>query len=582
VQGGQEEDVDYAIDRLVAEARSAILATGLVPAALIELEAAKAGVSADLAFPTFRAAKERGVAPARLAQELAATVRVTSGSLVGEVAASGPYLNVIRHVEQFAAAVFTDVERLGPRYGHDEIGAGRTIVVDYSSPNVAKRMHVGNIRSTIIGQALVNILAALGYRTVGDNHLGDWGKSFGILLLALEREGWPDGQGESLLVALERLYATYSTLAARDPALDQAARDWSLRLERNDPLTRALAERAVVLTMHANRPSYDRLGVRFDHAHGESFYAPLLTGVVQEAIDKGVAHRDESGAVVVDLGGGLPTFLLQRSDGGSLYHSRDAAAIKYRVHEFAPAQIVYVVGAPQELYLRQLFALARALGYADGVDLVHVPFGLVMDTEGQALSTRRGNMVYLESLLDEAHARAQALVEQATHELPANEREAIAEAVGVGAVIYNDLHQDPKRTITLEWDRMLAFQGNSAPYIQYMYARCRSILARAGADGAPTAADPALLVHPAESALVRQLARLPVAVRKAGAEYSPVVVAEWSYHTARALAAFYRDCPVVAAESASLRAARLRLVAATARTLRNGLALLGIKTPERL
>jgi arginyl-tRNA synthetase len=444
-------------------------------------------------------------------------------------------------------------------------------------------MHVGHVRSTIIGQALVNILRALGYRTVGDNHLGDWGKTFGLLLLGLEREGYPTGEGEALMAALEDLYARTSGQATTDPATDQAARDWSLRLEQGNPAARAHWQRAVDLTLRANQPTYDRLGVRFDHAYGESFYEPMLAGVVEDALENGVAQRDEGGAVVVDPGDGLPTFLLQRSDGGTLYHTRDAATVKFRVETFRPATILYVIGEPQSLYLRQLFALARALGYAGETELVHVAFGTVFDAGGQALSTRRGNMVYLQTLLDEAHARARALVDAANSALPEGERAAIAEAVGVGAVIYNDLHQDPKRNITLDWDRMLAFDGNSAPYIQYMQARCRSILRRAAEAGvASPAGDPALLSHPAERALVKQIAGLPGAVRAAGAEFAPARVAGWCYETARALAAFYRDCPVLASETAGLRDARLRLVAATAAALTNGLSLLGIAAPERM
>ena len=220
------------------------------------------------------------------------------------------------------------------------------------------------------------------------------------------------------------------------------------------------------------------------------------------------------------------------------------------------------------------------MGDADGVDLVHVPFGTVFDASGQALSTRRGNMVYLETLLDEAHQRARAIIDASGPELDERERDEIAEAVGVGAVIYNDLHQGPRRNITLDWDRMLALDGNSAPYIQYMHARCCSILRRAG-DSVPLH-DPALLTHPSEQALVRQLAKLPQAVREAGGALAPQTIAGWSYETARSLAAFYRDCHVLNADSADVRSARLALVAATAQSLRNSLRLLGIAAPERL
>jgi arginyl-tRNA synthetase len=311
----------------------------------------------------------------------------------------------------------------------------------------------------------------------------------------------------------------------------------------------------------------------------------MVGDVIDAAERSGVAYRDASGALVVDMDDKLPTFLLQRSDGGTLYHTRDVATIRFRVETFRPDQIVYVIGAPQELYLKQLFAIARALGIAGDVALVHVPFGTVFDAGGQPLSTRRGNMIYLETLLNEAHARARAIADRNRPDLPLEEREAIAEVVGIGAVIYNDLHQDPKRNITLDWDRMLALEGNSAPYIQYMYARCRSILRRAAAEHShATASDEglALLTHPSELDLVKQLARLPVVVRAAGQRYAAHVVADWCYETARAVAAVYRDCPVLQAEDARLRGARLRLVDAAAQGLRNGLALLGITAPEQM
>jgi arginyl-tRNA synthetase len=310
--------------------------------------------------------------------------------------------------------------------------------------------------------------------------------------------------------------------------------------------------------------------------------------VVEDALRSGVGREDEGGAVVVDLPD-LPTFLLRRSDGGTLYHTRDAATIRYRVETFQPATIVYVVGEPQALYFRQLFALADALGYAPGVALIHRPFGTVFDVDGRALSTRRGNMVTLESLLEEAHDRARAVIERGGADLAADERELVAEAVGVGAVIYNDVHQDPRRNLVLDWDRMLALDGDSAAYAQYMHARCRSILRRwesgEGTEGAELPGDPtegALLLHPAEQALAKQIGRLPMAAREAATEYALVPVAGWCHATARAFAAFYRDCPVLIADDPTLRAARLRLVRATAVALANGLRVLGISAPERM
>jgi arginyl-tRNA synthetase len=600
--------MDYALDRFEQQVRALISATGKVPPALVEVVAPKPNIPADLAFPAFRAAKELGVKPPQLAQELAEAVRVESGSLVEGSAVAGPYVNFTLDAGRLTADVLDEIARLGPRYGHDDQGAGKLALIEYSSPNVAKRMHVGHIRSTIIGQALLHIYTALGYHTTSDNHLGDWGKQFGVLLTAVRHEGRPSGEGEEALAALEQIYAKYSALAERDPAIDDEARSWSLKLEQGDPQARELWQWIVDLSLRANQRMYDRLGIHFDTTHGESFYEDKMAPVLAEALEQQVAYRDENGALVVELPS-LPTFLLQRTDGGTLYLTRDAATVIYREREYHPAKVVYIVGSQQDLHFRQLFALMRALGYAKEIELVHVSFGTVFDQQGQPLSTRRGNMIYLESLLNEAHERARAVVEQTSPDFPDEEKEQIAEMVGVGAVIYNDLYQDPRRNITLDWERMMALEGNSAPYIQYMYARCRSILRKAlltedgGSkleDGGPGSAapssilhppssildglpeyDPAVLTHPSEVALVKQLARLPGAVREAGARYAPFVIADWCYETARALSGFYRDCQVLKAEP-SLRAARLHLVAATAQALKNGLGLLGIRAPERM
>lgn len=580
--------MEYALDRFEQQVRAAIAATGQVPDGLIEVTAPKPNIPADLAFPTFKAAKQLGMNPPQLAGALAQAIHPAADSLVASAVAAGPFLNFALDPVRLSAAVLEEVEKLGPRYGSDDQGAGKTVVIDYSSPNVAKLMHVGHIRSTIIGQALYNIFRFLGYNVVGDNHLGDWGKQFGMNIAAIVRWGKPAGDGEDALAQIDKLYAQYARMAKEDPALDDEARAWSLKLEQGDPTARELWQWMVDLTLTANQHNYDRLGVHIDHNYGESFYEPMLPGVIQEALDKKVAYRDEGGAVVVDLGNSLPTFLLQRSDSGTLYHTRDVATLLFRLNEFHPAQILYVVGMPQELHFRQLFALVRAMGYAEDVELEHIKFGTIFDQHGQPLSTRRGNMIYLADLLNDAHQRARAVVEQASPDLPAAEKDAVAEIVGVGSVMYNDLYQDPRRNITLDWDRMLALEGNSAPYIQYMYARCRSILRKAAAEdvelpaAALNAQLPALLTHPAEVALLKQLARLPGAVREAGARYAPFVVADWCYETARALSGFYRDCSVLKAETPALRAARLRLVAATAQALLNGLGLLGLRAPERM
>jgi arginyl-tRNA synthetase len=605
--------MDYALDRFEQQVRRAIVATGKVRPELIELAQPKPNIPADLAFPTFRAAKELGIAPPQLAQELAAAVHFDPGTLVGGVAAAGPFLNFALEPAHLASAVLEEVERLGPRYGGDDLGQNQPVVVEYSSPNIARRMHVGHIRSTIIGQAIHNILHFLGYRTIADNHLGDYGKQFGTLLAAIERFGKPEGEGEAVLAQIEALYARYNKLIGGnedvdDPdaeAADDVARAWSLKLEQRDPQARELWQWMVDATIQANRRNYERLNVHFDTLHGESFYADMLPGVIAQVEELVVAERDEKGALAViglrDRNGKeLPSFLVQRSDGGTLYLTRDLATVIYREHEYHPRKMVYIVGQPQELHFRQVFALVRALGYAQDTELVHIYFGTVFNANGEPFAMRRGNVLHLETLLNEAHTRARAVVDQASPELSEAEKEAVAEAVGVGAVIYNDLYQDTKRNITLDWDRMLALEGNSATYIQYMHARCRSILRRAAQedqrrttnDQRPIDGDASssfvvgrsseLLAHPSEIGVVKQLARLPAAVREAGERYAPFVIAEWLYEMARALSSFYHDCQVLRAETPELRAARLRLVAATAQALANGLGLLGIRAPERM
>ncbi|MGQ9926762.1 MAG: arginine--tRNA ligase [Chloroflexaceae bacterium] len=593
--------MDYALERFTREVREAIAATSRAPAETIELATPKPNIPADLALPAFRAAKALGIPAPQLAAELAAAIRPGPDTLIGAVEAVGPFLNFSLHPQRLAAAVLSEIQSRGAAYGHHQAGAGRRVVVDYSAPNIARRMHVGHIRSTIIGQSLVHLLRALGYRVIGDNHLGDWGTQFGTVIASIKRYGRPQAEGEAAMEQLELLYARYNNemkaqeqerkravvegrpLPVFDPDLEAEARHWSLALERGDPEARAIWQWCVDLTLAAAQRNYERLGVVFDHTYGESFYEPMLAGVIDEALRSGAAFRDADGSVVAELDN-LPRFIIQRNDGGTVYMTRDMATVKFRLETFDPVKIIYVVDGRQELHFRQLFAIVRAMGYAQEVELVHLPFGIVTTPDGQPLSTRKGNMVYLESLLDEAVARARAVVEQKNPDLPEAEKATVAEAVGVGAVIYNDLYQDPRRNISLDWERMLSTEGNSATYLQYSHARCCSILRRAVEDSGvgPEGADPTLLIHPAETRLIKHLARLPEAVIEAGARYAPFVIAEWCYATAREFGVFFEQCPVLKADTPGLRAARLALVAATAQALRNGLALLGIAAPERM
>ena len=588
----------YTIERFEQQIRAALAFTGLIDAEDVDLAVPKAkGTHADLALPCFRAAKAQQKNPAEFAQALASAVQIPADSLIETVTAAGPYLNFTLKAGLFAHSVLSDINQRNEAYGCSDYGANSIVIVEYSSPNVAKRMHVGHIRSTIIGQAIANLYTCMGYEVVRDNHLGDYGKQFGVNIAAVQKFGRPTGTGEAALAELEAKYTQYNTLMAADTSedfdpdsdssLDDEARSWSLKLEQNDPEAVELWQWMVDLTKTANQRNYDRLAIRFDTQHGESFYKELLPTVIETALEQQLAEREADGSVVVQglhdtRGKELPLFLLQRSDGGTLYITRDLATVKYRETTYDPHMMIYIVGQPQELHFRQTFALAQQLGYTDA-ELVHVQFGTVFDTTGKPLSTRKGNMVYLEALLDEAARRAKSLIEEKVAEgktnLSSEQIDAVAEMVGVGAVIYNDLYQDTKRNITLDWERMLAFEGNSAPYLQYMHARCCSILREAGELAAGY--DGTLLAAEAEQNLIKELARLPQVVLDAGQRFAPFMIADWLYSTARAFSAFYDACPVLKAEPA-LRAARLQLVHATAQALRNGLGLLAIQAPQQM
>lgn len=579
--------MEYFLDRFANQIRMAIANGSAIPANQIDLQTPKSKVPADLTLHCFRPAKTLGIDPTVLAHQLAETLQFGEDSAVGKVVAIGPFLNFSLRSERLAREVLAEAS--APSYGMDDEGAGKTVVVDYSSPNVAKRMHVGHIRSTIIGQSLVNIYRSLGYNVIGDNHIGDLGTGFGRLLYAIERWGWPQGEGEALLAELEDLYQRANAAEAEDPGIGDAARAWSLKLERGEAQAMQFWKQVIDLTLRANQRNYARLGVAFDHTYGESFYTEMMPAVIDKALRTQVGHLDEGDAVVVaELDEHLPSFLLRRSDGGSLYHTRDVATIIFREQEFHPHKIIYVVEQKQELHFRQLFALSRALGYARDIELVHIYFGTIFDTKGQPLSTRRGNMIYLQALLDEAIARARKVVEQKNTSLTDSQKDEIAQVVGVGAVIYNDLYQDLKRNITLDWDRMLSIEGNSATYLQYSYARCHSLLKRArqelGDEIATTSGgyEPELLTDAAEQQLLRRLAGLPHAVREAAARYAPYVIADWCYATARDFATFYDRNAVLKAETPALRDARLALVGATAQALKNGLALLGVGVVEQM
>lgn len=584
--------MNYTYDRLRAEAEGVLTATGLLPeGTVISLVTPKPNIPADLAFPVFAAAKTAGENnPNAFAQRLVEAARLSEGSLLGRVEALGSFVNFAAEPVALARAVVAEVHAAGADYGKDpSIGTGQKVIVEYSSPNIAKKMHVGHLRSTVIGHSVYLILKALGYEVIGDNHLGDWGTQFGYLLAGIHDNNLTPWNDEAPIESLIKIYAGYRTASKDNLELKDRARAWFKKLEDGDPWARETWTRLIHLTMEEFGGTYERLGITFESTHGESYFEPMLAGVVQEAIDKGVAHIEPGGAVAVDFGDTLPSCLLRKTDGATLYQTRDVATCLYRWREYQPTRNIYVVGAEQKLHFKQVFEIVRRMGYAEIADRsVHIPFGMVNKVTGEKFSARDGDAIYLEEVLNEAAQRAEDKMREqiatGLSEVTEEEIGPVSEMLGLGAVIYSDLFQGPERNIQFDWDKMLAFTGNTGTYIQYTHARCCSILRKAGDPEVAdlSGVDLGLLTEPLTQVVIKHLFKLPHAIREAGEKFAPSTVADWTYTLAREFARFYDEHSVLKAETPELRSARLALTAAVAQGLKNGLALLGIQAPERM
>lgn len=533
----------------------------------------------NYAFRLNGALRKAGVKanPRAVAQSLVDAL--PASELVAEVAIAGPGFINFRLAD---AALSADVAARSVQadLGSDRPGDGRTMVIDYSSPNIAKRMHVGHLRSTVIGNALHRIHAFLGWTVVADNHVGDWGKQFGMLMVAWRR--WRDDEAYAAdsVAELQRIYQRFGVAVKDHPELEDLARAETARLQQGDPENTALWRQFVETSLQEFDTLYERLGVRFDVTLGESFYQDRVGPLVERLLADGTAVVDQ-GAVIVPFDGsdgkGLKNnpLLIRKSDGAALYGTTDLAAIEHRQETWQPDLAVYVTDVRQQLHFRQVFAAARKMGHT--MALQHVGFGMLRLAGGAVASTRAGTVLNLVDVLDAAAARAREVVDAKSGHLPEDERAAIAEAVGTGAIKYADLSQNPTSDITFDWDRMLSLEGNTAPYLMYAHARCRSILRKAG-DVEPGAL---AVSHPAERALALAIARTPEAIARAAEAWRPNLLAEHLYGLASALSTFWHDCRVLG-EDPLVERSRLALVAATARALSAGMDVLGLVPLERM
>ena len=514
-------------------------------------------------------AKVLHLPPRKIAEAVFAKLMETKPDFIEKAELAGPgFLNLTVSPGWLAARLAALAG--STTLGLPQTGAGKRVVIDYSSPNAAKQMHIGHIRSTVIGNAIDRIYRALGYDVVADNHLGDWGTQFGILIKGY-RELLTEDEREHLSVAnLEKCYVLSAAKAKEaDGVWKEACKAELVKLQRGDPANRALWKKFIDISIAEFNRMYDKLGVKFDTYRGESYYNDTMPGVVARLQEMGLAVESE-GALVVNLEAEkLGVAIVRKSDGGYNYTTSDLACVELRVKEYDPERIIYVTDARQQLHFRQWFNIAGKMGYA--VKLVHVPFGL-MSYQGKAISTREGNLIKLDDLLAEAVRRAHEIVKDRGGD------EKLAEQIGFGAVKYSDLSHDPITDIDFSWNKALALEGNSGPYLQYAYARVCSLMEKAG--GAPASAAFALGT-PVEKQLALQLLQFGPTVLRAAESYKPSVLADYLFQTAQLYSSFYQRAPILKSEPA-VRDARLALCALFGKVLAKGLSLLGIETPNRI
>jgi len=466
------------------------------------------------------------------------------------------------------------------KYGSSKAGREKVVVVDYSQPNIAKRMHVGHLRSTIIGQAIYDIYKLEGYKIKGVNHIGDWGTHFGKLIYAYKNFIDKKALKENFIQEMNRLYVDFNARAKEDEKLNDYAREETKKFQEGGKENVKIWKYFVRESMKEFDRIYKIIGVKIDYTLGESFYQPMLKGVISEALEKGIAIHSQ-GAVIIPLDKyNLPPFMIRKTDGATLYGTTDLAAVKYRVNKWKADKIIYVVANEQAGHFQQLFKAGELMGYIKGGIAEHVKFGMVLGADGKKFSTREGKVILLEDLLGEAIGRARKIVEEKNPKLSNREKEKIAKAVGIGAIKYNDLSQNRLTDITFNWDRMLDFRGNSAPYLQYAYARIKSILRKSKASKG-FKLDSKLLKNEKELAVLRQLVLFDEIIERAGEEFMPNIIADYLYKLANNFNAFYENVPVLGAEK-DVRFARLGLISGVAIVIKNGLKLLGIETLKRM
>lgn len=522
-------------------------------------------------------AKQLGRQPRELAQALAAGLE--GMPWLDRVEIAGPGFVNLWLSSRWLSERIDEVVR-DERIGVERPGRDQTVVIDFSSPNVAKPMHIGHVRSTILGFALDRIHRYLGFRVIADNHIGDWGTQFGILLVGYRRFGDPEAFERNPIDELERVYVEGYQKAQQDPLLMEEARKELVRLQQGDPENRALWEKFVHASLREFDGIYKRLGIAFDVTLGESFYNDRLQALVEDLEKTGIARRSDGALVVFLEEEGLPPFIIQKSDGGFNYATTDIAAILYRVERWRPGKILYVTDEGQQLHFRQLFAVARRMGIR--AELEHIWFGIMRLPEGK-FSTRDGNVIRLETFMDEAERRAYEMAHRLNPGLDEGLKREVSRKVGLGALRYTDMSQNRQSTIEFRWEKALSLEGNSAPYLQYTYARIQSVFRRYREEvpGGDFEGGCVSLEGEMERQIAKRILEFPEHLCRCAEHHKPNHLTDYLFDLAALYNRFYQNFPFLKAQD-GVRESRLVLCSLVGRILRTGLGLLGIEVPERM
>ena len=531
----------------------------------------------DFAFPCFRLAKVLRKAPQMIASEIAE--KIEKPDYLEKIEVQGAYINFFTNKTEYAKTVIENSKK--EDFGSSTEGNGKTICIDYSSPNVAKNFHVGHLRTTVIGNSLYKIFSKLGYKVERINHLGDWGTQFGKLIVAYKNWGTEEEVKEKGIEELMRLYVKFHDEADKNPELEDEARSWFHKMETGDEEALKIWKWFLDISLEEFKRTYKLMGVEFDHYTGESFYRDKTESVVKELTEHGLL-QDSEGAKIVDLSEyDMAPCLILKKDGSSIYATRDIAAVEYRKNTYNFEKCLYVTGQEQKLHFAQVFKVMELLGNEWAKDsLIHIPYGLV-SLGGEKLSTRGGNVIYAEDILKEAISKIKEIIDEKNPDLSAEEKEEASRIVGVGAVIFNDLYNQRIKDVSFKWEHITSFEGETGPYVQYTYARCSSILRNVNDFDISNSIDYSLITDSSSVELLKEIDRFPSVVKEAAERYEPSVVARYAVDLAQAFNRFYTDNRI-AVDEKDIRDARCSLTFITRRILKDSLDLLGIGCVEKM